>query len=137
MIDQLGTRGRKGSATLDQLLRRRVVGTAATESVLETKTIQLLRAHGLPDPTRQQVIRDRGGLIARVDLAYPDVELLIEVDSRTHHLRQRHWEQDLARRNELTSRGWLVIHVTDEKLKNGAGAFVDCVRRIRASRGRA
>ncbi|MGH2788955.1 MAG: DUF559 domain-containing protein [Actinomycetota bacterium] len=131
----VGTQGRKGAAVLRELLELRPARTAPTESALETKTIQLLRAHGFPPPERQKVVRDANGFVARVDLAYAHANLIIEVDSRAHHLRRREWEKDLARRNELTSRGCLVLHATDEKLKRDKSSFLACVGRSPGSPG--
>jgi very-short-patch-repair endonuclease len=136
-LDELRTKGRKGAAILNSLLLVRGQGTAPTESPLETETIQVLRKNGLPDPVRQLVVKDRDGHIARVDLVYPDEKIVIEVDSRSHHLRRQQWESDLARRNELTSRGWLVLHATKRKLRDDMDAFISCIKRTRAERGKA
>jgi hypothetical protein len=133
-LGELGTRGRKGAAVLNSLLQKRGPNTPPTESFLETETLQILRSYGLPQPARQLVVRDDSGCIARVDLAYPSIKIVIEVDSRTYHLRRQQWESDLARRNELTSRGWLVLHATQRKLRYGRGAFIECIKRAHAER---
>lgn len=133
-ISELGTRGRKGPALLHSLLLTRGFGVAPTESALETETLQILRRCGLSEPVRQLVVKDEGGGIARVDLAYPKEKIVIEVDSRSHHLRREQWESDLARRNELTSRGWLVLHATQRKLRHGLEAFIKCIKRAHIER---
>jgi very-short-patch-repair endonuclease len=129
LLADLGTRGRRGVPVLSSLLDLQSAALPPTESALEAKTIQMLRAHGFPAPVRQLVVKDDNGFVARVDLAYPEAKLIIEVDSRSHHLRRKEWEKDLARRNELTSRGCLVLHATEEKLKRGRKAFLACVSR--------
>lgn len=130
----LGTRGRKGAAVLSSLLDLQAAAPP-TESALEARTVQLLRKHGFPSPVRQRVVRDDGGFIARVDLAYPETQVVIEVDSRSYHLRRTEWERDLARRNELTSRGCRVLHVTEEKLRKDSEAFLACVSRALSASG--
>jgi very-short-patch-repair endonuclease len=129
LLTDLGTRGRKGAAVLASLLDLQTSDSPATESALETKTLQILRQHGFRPPVRQLVVEDDRGFIARVDLSYPAANLIIEVDSRSHHLRRQEWEKDLARRNELTSRGCLVLHATEEKLRRDRKAFLACVSR--------
>ena len=47
--------------------------------------VQLIRAAGLPTPTRQFVVRDTGDLfVARVDLAWPELGIFIELDGEHH-----------------------------------------------------
>jgi very-short-patch-repair endonuclease len=60
----------------------------------------------------QHEIRVRGRVVARVDFAVPAARLAIEADSYRWHSGRKNWQEDLARRNALTSLGWRVIHVT-------------------------
>jgi very-short-patch-repair endonuclease len=85
---------------------------------LETKFLQLLRRHRISLPVRQRVVRDESGFVARVDFIYPEADLVIEVDSRRHHLGPQDWERDLRRRNRLTAAGKRVMHVTYARIKN-------------------
>lgn len=133
-LHQIRSRGRKGPAVLQSLLSTRGFGAAPTESSLETETLQTLRRHGLPEPDRQHVVCDDRGFVARVDLAYLNEKIVIEVDSRSHHLRQEEWERDLARRNELTSQRWSVFHATKKKISQSASSFVACIKRARCER---
>src|SRR5205809_7921453 len=61
-------------------------GAPPTESLLETLMVQLARTvPGLPDPVRQLRIEDdHGQFVARVDLAWPDLCLFIELDGEQH-----------------------------------------------------
>ena len=58
---------------------------AAPESPLERRFLRLLRAAGLPEPEVQYPIRDGERLVARVDFAYPEIRLAMEVDGYRWH----------------------------------------------------
>ncbi len=104
--------GRRGTAALRTLLHRQGSHVIATESLLETRLLKLLRVAGLPLPERQVEVREGGRLIARLDFAYPVERVALEADGETHHLRRARWEQDHIRRNALIARGWLCLVVT-------------------------
>lgn len=100
---------------------RRIVGAAEetpTESDFETRLLQAIRNNGLPEPVRQFEIYVCGRFIARVDFAYPWARVAVEADSYTFHSGRMAWEADLERRNALTARGWLVIHVTYRQMQS-------------------
>jgi len=122
-------RGRRGPKTLRLVLDWRGI-RPATDSYLETRFLQFLRRHGFPKPDRQRRIYGEDGLIARVDFIYEDFNLIIEVDSRTHHTRQLDWERDLRRRNALTSRGGRVLHVTHHRLRWDQEGLASELRRV-------
>jgi very-short-patch-repair endonuclease len=110
---------RRRMTSIDRLvLERRDPLAPPTESALETKFLQFLRRHKLPLPVRQRVVRDASGFVARVDFIYTEANLVIEVDSRRHHLGPGDWERDLRRRNRLTAAGKRVMHVTYARIKN-------------------
>ena len=117
-LEEASGRGHRGSGVLRLVLEGRDPLTPPTESALETKFLQLLRRKRLPLPVRQRVVRDEAGFVARVDFIYPDEDLVIEVDSRRHHLNPKDWERDLQRRNRLTASGKRVLHVTYARMKN-------------------
>jgi len=89
---------------------------------------RLLKQAGLPDPAPQWEVRERGRLLARVDLAYPETKVAIEADGYRFHSGRLAWHRDLARRNTLTSRGWQVLHVTWEDLTSRQDAVVSEIR---------
>jgi len=68
------------------VLTIRPVGAPATESLLETLMVQLARdVPGLEPPTRQLVVRTVDDqFVARVDLAWPELGLFIELDGQQH-----------------------------------------------------
>jgi very-short-patch-repair endonuclease len=72
---------------------------------------------GIPAPMRQREIRDRNGvLLARVDFAYPDAKLAIEIDGARYHAGTLDWRRDLARQNTLIAADWRVIRFTADDL---------------------
>jgi hypothetical protein len=73
-LGELGRARTPGVARMRRVLTRRPDGAAATESLLETLMIQLIRLiPSVDDPLRQFVVRDEAGeFVARVDLAWPE-----------------------------------------------------------------
>jgi hypothetical protein len=98
---------------------RRVVGLADghAESPQETRLRLLLIRSGLPVPVTQFRVFDGEGLVARVDLAYPDLRIAIEYDGLWHAGR-RAFLDDRRRLNRLTAAGWVVVHVTVDDLRD-------------------
>ncbi len=113
----MGT-GRSGSAALRDLIARRDVGR--TESGWEVRTAQVLVTAGFAAPTRQYSVRHHGKEIARVDLAYPDAQVILEYDSDQWHAGTTRRHRDAARRNRLRALGWTVVEVTPETLRQPA-----------------
>ena len=106
-IDELGGRGRRGTAGLRELVEARDPATAPTESVLVDRLVAVLRRGGLPEPVRQHRV---GGV--RVDLAYPEAALAIEADSRVWHAGRGDVQRNSAKRKLLVGLGWRVLHFT-------------------------
>ena len=107
----LSGRGKRGSGVVLRILAD-WEGRSHPESVLEAKMLRLLRRASLPDPTPQWDVDLGGRHVARVDFAYPDRMIAIEADGYRWHSDAAAWRRDLARRNELTRAGWLVLHFT-------------------------
>lgn len=104
-------RGRR-PAVVREVLAARLEGYEPGDSEREARTVRLLLAAGLPAPTAQHRVRI-GSRRYRVDLAYPDRMVAIEIDSWEYHRWRSAFDGDRARRNELTIRGYAVIQVTD------------------------
>ncbi len=85
-----------------------------TDSALETIVCELLRDGGLPRPHRQYPVSDGSRVVARIDLAYPESRLAIEVDGHAFHSSRRDWQRDRSRQNELTRHGWRIYRLTWE-----------------------
>jgi hypothetical protein len=105
-------RGRKGSRLLWETVDARGEGYVAPESVLEEEGLALLADGGFPPPVRQLALPWRDDLPGRVDCAYVVERVLIEWDSRKHHLIEEQFETDRIRDAEAISHGWLPLRVT-------------------------
>jgi hypothetical protein len=98
-LRRLGRRGRGGTRVFRELLDERGRGYTPSESPFEARLLRLLVSADLPRPVSQYEVRDRGRLIARVDLAYPRSKLAIEADGYRYHAGKVHWQRNLTRRN--------------------------------------
>jgi|SRR4051794_13984596 hypothetical protein len=92
------------------------------ESVGESRTVYLCWRHGVPAPIPQWVVEDeRGRVVARLDLAWPELKAWLEFDGREKYLKYlkegetvvdavlREKERE-SRISELT--GWRCIRIT-------------------------
>jgi very-short-patch-repair endonuclease len=125
--------GRNGVGPLREVLERRPVGAAAAASDLETRCIQVLRRHGLPDPVRQHHVF-LGGRSIFLDLAYPEVKIAIEIDGFDAHSGLPAFEKDRARQNLLVLDGWIVLRFTRQMLWNYPAAVAAAVSDALCSR---
>lgn len=121
-LERLGGRGRRGACVLRQLVDERDPATAATQSVLEDGLLRLLRRAGLPEPVRQYAV---AGVL--LDIAYPQVKLGIEADSRIWHGGRTDVQRNSDKANLLVAHGWRVLHFTRGDVKRRAAYVVDCV----------
>ncbi len=110
---EAGVRYRTTPRQLEAVLARRPNGAGAarlravvngdarvTLSALESRFLELLRAHGLPLP---QTNRRAGS--HRVDCRWPDKRLTVELDSYRFHNSRQSWERDHHREREAYARG--------------------------------
>lgn len=104
------------------------------ESPKETETRRLITRAGLPEPVVQHEVRDGGRLIARSDLAYPDLRIAIEYEGDGHRTDKTQWRRDIQRQRDLEDRGWLVVRLTQHDLEAGAEALLSRIRRAILSR---
>ena len=97
---------------------------ARVESPKETETRMLITGAGLPEPVLQHEVRVDGRLIARTDLAYPELRIAIEYEGDGHRTDSRQWRLDIRRQRELEGCGWTVIRLTQHDLGEGAASFL-------------
>jgi len=103
--------GRNGCGPLRALLDEQY-GRDIAESVLERRFIDHFTHLTIPRPVMQYEVLDGAEFVARVDFAYPDKKIAIELDSRRFHLNPDGFENDKRKRNRLTLMGWFVYEVT-------------------------
>ncbi len=124
---ELAEHGRAGSTVMRAFLTEQGTDYLAPESGLEARFLWLLRSSLLPEPIRQL---DVGGArwVGRVDFAYPDRRLVIEIDSAIHHSSKLDREADRRRDAELAHAGFRVIRITDDQVWFRPGEVVADVR---------
>jgi hypothetical protein len=84
---------------------------------------------GLPRPVTRHPVRVASGRVLHPDLAWPDFRVAVEHDGQWHaDADQLH--RDRQRLNHLVGAGWLVLHVTGQRLQRD---FPGVVREVRAA----
>jgi very-short-patch-repair endonuclease len=74
------------------------------------KFIRLARRGRLPPFERQLRVLDRNGVAGRIDFAYPDLLLGVEVGGKGSHTGPAAEERDSRRHNRLTALGWEMLY---------------------------
>jgi very-short-patch-repair endonuclease len=65
----------------------------------------------------QYRIEDHGRFIGRVDFAYPERRVAIELDSFRHHDARGTFDDERARGNNIETLGWRVLRITPAHVK--------------------
>jgi very-short-patch-repair endonuclease len=107
-LEQLGPL-RRGSRVVREVLAREVPGRPAPESVLETRFLQLVRSAGLPMSAAQFRVTLGNGAIARLDFAYVDRKIAIELDGAAYHSGKIAKQRDRRRDARLGDLRWRVL----------------------------
>jgi very-short-patch-repair endonuclease len=108
---------------IQRVLRRRLAGYEPGDSDLEMRFVRAIVAAGLPEPELQHrvVIGTRR---YRIDMAYPDLMLAMEIDGWEHHRSRTAFDEDRARANDLVVGGWRVLRFTSTMSNAQAAASV-------------
>jgi very-short-patch-repair endonuclease len=107
---------------------------AGAESVRESQLRVVLVQAGLPRPVTQYTIRTSAGyFVARVDLAWPHLQALVEYDG-AHHDERRQIVRDRGRMNALRLVGWSAL-VIDRAQFARRDAMVAMVRTLLVAAG--
>lgn len=89
---------------------------------------------GLPRPVPQYPVPLASGAAVHPDLAWPEFKVAVEYDGHWHgEPDQLH--RDRRRLNQLAAEGWIVLHVTSQRLQRDFAGVVREVRAALASRG--
>lgn len=122
-------RGTRGLRTIKRVLAERDPNHAPRESIFETRFYRVLCRSRLPDPVPQYRVYDAGGLIGRIDLAYPQRKVGVEAYSLRWHGPRLRAKRDWARHNRLSVLGWRMLYETFEDLNENPG---DILARLEA-----
>ncbi|MGV3759428.1 MAG: endonuclease domain-containing protein, partial [Actinomycetota bacterium] len=135
--DALGRPGRNGTGVVRSILEARSLQSAPEESLLERRFFDLTRRAGLPTPVLQHEVWEAGRFVARIDAAYPDLKIAIEVDGFGPHSSPEAFQRDRTRQNRLVALGWTVLRFTwDDVVRRPAEVariIEDAIRRAPAA----
>jgi very-short-patch-repair endonuclease len=93
------------------------------DSDLEMRFVRAIVAGGLPEPVQQHRVTV-GRRRYRIDLAYPELMIAVEIDGWEHHRTRTAFDHDRARANDLVVAGWQVLRFTSSMTDAQAVATV-------------
>ena len=102
----------------------------------ETKTRLTIIAAGLPKPQTQIVVRNEwGAVLARIDMGWEKWRVGVEYDGSQHWTDPRIRANDIDRTAELERRGWRIIRVSADLLRNRPDIFAARIREALCTAG--
>ncbi|MEN4396814.1 endonuclease domain-containing protein [Mycolicibacterium senegalense] len=102
-----------------------------SESPRETWLRLLVVRDGYPAPqTQYPIFNEYGALIGEADMAWPELKIALEYEGR-HHTDPDQFRKDIARIDEMTDMGWIVIRVTS---RDGEASVLGRLRKAWALR---
>lgn len=99
--------GRRGVKVLRAALDHQALLDVPPDGILEPRFARLAQRAGLPRPRFQLAFGPY-----RIDFAYPELWIAIEVDGYRARSTRRRFQSDLDRQNFLVARGWTVLRFT-------------------------
>lgn len=103
--------GHRRLRSVKEALSFRLPGYDPGESDPELLTLRAIIRAGLPIPVQQHRLT-LGGKRYRIDLAYPELKVAIELQSWSWHGGREAFDDDKARTADLVADGWRVLEVT-------------------------
>jgi hypothetical protein len=110
-LDAVARRGRRGAGVIRRVLEPQL-GCEPVAGVFEARMVRLLAAQGLPPAVPEYEVWHEGAFVARVDFAYPELRLAVEVDGYAAHSSIDAFRRDRTRQNALVTAGWTVLRFT-------------------------
>ncbi len=109
----------RGARGMKQLRRVLSLVDAGAESPQETRTRLVIISAGLPKPQTQILVRnDWGAVLARIDMGWEEWLVGVEYDGAQHWTDPHIRAKDIDRTAELERRGWRIIRVSADLLRN-------------------
>ena len=129
MLDRhRGTPGiRKARLALD-------LARVGADSAPETRLRLALEQAGLPEPYLNVRTELCSGVVRQPDIGYPEYQVAVEYEGEVHS-RAEQIIRDIAREEDYSRAGWLVIRSTKRHMQNDARPAVAKVRTALLSRG--
>lgn len=110
-LARLKRRGRAGAGRLQQVLDRRALDDKRADGLLEPRYARLEREYRLPPAVFQHEVR-WGRRTYRIDFAYPDLNVAVEVDGYEKRATREAFQHDTERQTALAVLGWKVLRFT-------------------------
>jgi very-short-patch-repair endonuclease len=102
------------------------------KSELEETLLLLIRAEGLPEPEREYMFAKSIGRRWRLDFAYPEKRIGIEVQGGTYirgaHSRGTGLERDYEKYNQAQVLGWDVYQFSRKMIESGEA--IETIKRV-------
>lgn len=131
---ELLTDRHRGARGLVQLRKVLSLVDGGVESPYETKTRLTLIGAGLLRPQTQIEVFDAGVVMARIDMGWKEWKVGVEFDGAQHWTDPAQRTRDIDRLAELEARGWIIIRVSADLLRNRPGVVVARVGHALAQR---
>ena len=128
-LELMRIRGRNGVGALAGILEARG-SVGPVESPLETRFARFVRDRRLPEPTRQLQLAMPGGGRMRLDFAWPEYKVAVEVDGHKHHSDREVFQRDREKSNALILLGWRLLRITHYDLDRRPRQTAEMLRRI-------
>jgi very-short-patch-repair endonuclease len=105
---------RLSSPQVGNQVLRRVVAKLENGAEAESERLlhRLLRANGITGWVANYPVLVGGVVRARIDVAFPDLRIAIEVDGFAYHSDRERFQRDRSRQNLLVGLGWTVLRFT-------------------------
>jgi len=131
-LEATAVQGRNGTTNLRRLIEERVNEGSPVESPLERDFLTLIRERNMSEPVAQHPVFIDGHLVARLDFAYPELKIGIELDGYAFHSDRASFERDRRRLTELTNEGWHMLVFTRPQLRDHPAWVERAVLKARA-----
>lgn len=122
---QVGSRGRKGTSDLRDLIAERRGHKSTT--FIENRFRQAMQARGLPVPEEQYLLSLPNGKVAIIDFAWARWRLAVGIDGFTNHSSMTDWMHDHIRNQWIIAAGWLPLDVPSLQLQEDPEGVADLV----------
>lgn len=121
-VRQVNRRGRRRIGMFTGLLDTRRPQEPQPRSMLERSVDGLLACTTLPVPEPEyplpRLLPVGSSAEGFVDRAWPEVRLILEVDGRRWHSRERDMAKDRRRDRQAAAAGWQTLRVLDEEIRD-------------------
>ncbi|MGH2791519.1 MAG: type IV toxin-antitoxin system AbiEi family antitoxin domain-containing protein [Actinomycetota bacterium] len=117
-LEATARQGRNGTTKLRGLIAERETERSPVESPLERDFLTLVRERQMPEPVAQYPVIVDGRIVARLDFAYPELKLGIELDGYAFHSSREAFERDRRRLTMLGNEGWRILVFTRNQVND-------------------